>query len=1204
MNGVTLGTPVLRSYSHRAITQNLVGRPAQPSSSNQPLFAGDDKSGKRTLSRALPLAFLATSMLSPVFTTPARAEVTPESGRLVKQLESNDNELLAAAVRNAGEINERDAIPHIKRILRDANASEYALRTSLIALGKLGAKGTPPERADFTKSILPYMLKVVIAEKGPDHGLDKNARFVSPEEAEDIINTRTDKIFVVKDARKAAAEALGLTLDAPTRKQLVDASRETTLAMPNRLMALDALRNSPPDDQMTKDMRAFLETLKVEEQPELVAATMGVLIRHNDKDAWPIIEKIMTPKIPPKAATMAPATVTPPVAAQPKEPITGPQTDVDTKMFSISFGPSVPPESYPTKAHQSVIHHVLDNRRPEGLLLIQRQMAQYPLYFLNDGKTFAKAVKFFNAMSPEVQEGMLQNINVREAEKQVKAAFPRPASFSNKTEEKAFDDKIQPKPAELRKLSLSLASSMQIAKAGPIFQEIYTNKIQSNSAENQALRRIAMMGSALLKDESAIKHMLSIATDSAEDVDTRYDAIMSIHDIISPPLAPDLKTNTNRINTLQSYASIYSTNPKLTQSIYKSQLFAEIRDARKALIKLNAPVSAVDEATKRIVDRTVKQLGMSSQKWQALAQTPAFKENQQAMVDYVTKQHDADGFLRIAIISTLGSANNQEIQPTLKDLVHDPLARTDIPDLVSSNDMFMFPGYTKSEVAASTRLASIQALGQSGAIDATDLMEKGLRSDNRRIHYFTIQALSDIGKATRDTQDPAIQKNRTAIAARLMKKMPNVNLEGSERVNSMFKNLYAQAADRMGGGQELLKLMSDTKDTVLRRAIANALIHNADEKNNYMTETRVAAYLLSTSLGLDELHKKGIDGRGTEVAIIDGDYINSDMEAVKGRIFYPEWGNLKDARLRESFHGETVADVIANKKYGIAPGVDKIWSYAAWDDKQFAQPGELVHETDGLLRSIDDIIAKKTSGKSKVSVVNISLGGTSALLYGDETTVKEYLQKLSARFNTGSEAGITFVLSAGNERGEDLYHHIAGTLNSLGFHKENGKLVRSKGVILVGAIDTQGTSDRSKHKPAWFTSMQDVFNTIPPHITTVGSHLPLVDRLPNGDITNDEADGTSFSAPVTSGTALLMNNAHGKSFDTKDLIKIMQETSYQLTDAQPEGPGALDITRTVLDAQKRGLQADFNNLLDRMGLFMNLQQPPQQPEVAPSISKK
>jgi subtilisin family serine protease len=453
---------------------------------------------------------------------------------------------------------------------------------------------------------------------------------------------------------------------------------------------------------------------------------------------------------------------------------------------------------------------------------------------------------------------------------------------------------------------------------------------------------------------------------------------------------------------------------------------------------------------------------------------------------------------------------------------------------------------------------------------------------------YALEGLADLGKNLMDPRadiSPQAAEKVSGLVDRLITRMQKVQLNASPRMNNHWQKLYAEAIGHLGGQEKLVKLMETSQDGVLNRAIANGLIKNSQSLDN----PKVAQFLLVNAMGLSELHAKGIDGKGTEVAIIDGDYINDDIEGLQGKVVYPEWGNTKDAALRESFHGESVASVMvgrkANTTYGIAPGVDKIYSYAAWDDNQSADRNTPIEEADGMLRSIDDIITKKISGRSKVSVVNMSLGGTAGLLYADEEGAKQYLDKLAARFEAGSKAGITFVISAGNEGGDTMRHHLVGTLNLLGFNKQNGKLVQSNGVILVGASDTQGSQDRSKHTVSWFSSVGDVFNSSQPDVMAPGTNIPLVNREANGVMNMDEMDGTSFSAPIVTGIALLMNQAAGKPLETEKLKEILKNNTYKLEDTPQfqQGAGGVDPAKAVDAARKERVSASFGEFLNSIG---------------------
>lgn len=1111
----------------------------------------------------------------------AEAAITPESEKLVKILESTkDEELVAAALVNLAAVNERDVIPFVKTILEKGTAEEHTLKAALKAAGQLGAKSPAAEKAKFIKMIRPYLQNVVLVEK------DKSCRFMTLSAAEaEVEEEPTSKI---KDMRYTAARALGLTSDPALQADLVRAVQNSALKDEVRLLSLEALKYAPASGDLDKELMTFFEKLNQEDQKDLAAQTAAVLIRHQSKDFDSKVEKLFTPKAP--AATPAATTTPAKTADAPK----GESTIAKGFGFVFGGGSTPAPGTMPTTFQKQVLIEMLEAKRPEHAGVMLKQLASFPAYFKEEG--FPYAVEFFQAMPAASQKQLLGLIDSRETEKAVREMNPKKSSYSDVKEEKADEAKIIEKIGQHRKLALTLAVALKPADSGPVFRQIF-----NNSLESMSLRHLAVAGSAALKDEAAVGDLMALTTDNTENEDLRFDAISAVMDIGTLPLAQGLKSDRGKVELLKRYNNIFSGNEKFTQSIYKAEIFSEIRDARKALLGVNAPLKSIDEATQRIVERRVQQLTTGTERRQKLMNSKAFKEHEAKLVEYVKTNPRADGFLRIMVIGALGESKNEDVKEALKDLIKDPMVRTKVPELATSNDMLM-PGHTRQMVANGTRQASIQALGRVGGLNDTELLEKGLWDDNRRMHLVSLKAMADIGKNTAALKDEKSIARRKELSDMLIKRMPAVNLHATERMNNYFMNMYARAADRMGGGEKLLALMDKTDNTVLKRAIANGLIYNGSQLDN----PKVTQHLLSISMGVDALHKKGIDGRGVEIAIIDGDYINNDVEGMKGKIVYPDWGRIDDASLRESYHGETVASVIVGKKanltYGVAPGLSKIYSYAAWDDKVNPSKHDPLEEVDGLMRSLDHIISQRIAGKTKVSIVNISLGGSSARFYSDDA-VKERLNKIAARFKAGSQAGITFVVSAGNEGGSATRHHLIGTMNSLGYNRENGKLVQSNGVILVAAMDNQGTTDRSKHTISGFSSGGDVYNATRPDISALGSYLPLLDREDNGDLVMDEADGTSFASPLVAGGLVLMQQAHGSPLETEQVRQILGKTAYKLENTPEfrQGPGGFDIPRAVDSVTDRRMQRELGAFMRSLGGYLNQKAP--DPKAAPPVNK-
>ncbi len=1086
----------------------------------------------------LPISVaLAQQTASVVAPMPAVSQT--DRDKLVAALDTDDEQVVAAALWNLAAVNERRAIPTIERILSTGEAEQDTLQVALLALGELGSQGSAEEQSRFSRQIMPYLLKVIVEDK------DGNARFVSPEVAQEMVAKNPDS--EIKDLRADAARALGRSANPATVKHLVSIAQSATQDLKTRSLALESLKYATGQPEIHQQLAPLMDEISPAKEPGYVAKTASLLVEHEVPNIWGKLEQFFN--------TLAELKYT---SQTDKEEMLKIVVENDSLVTIAKKEPKLAGDF--SEAQVEILQSVLRAKKLAAGPMMTKQLVVNPGFF-GSQQNFAGAIAFFKSMGPETQQELLKLSDPIYAEKQVRAALPQDVA-----EDPEQQEKIKEQIQLVSQLSLAFSAAIQNPKAAETFQKIFMDP-----TKDTVQRQLAIVGSTLLKDKTAIEPLLQLATSNTENPEFRYDALAGVFDILSPPLDKEADTDTRKFDALQKYLMVYSKHPEqFKQSFFLSEIFNEVRDTQKQLLRANAPAAAIAEATDMIVENKLNAYSTAADQWAKLLNKPELQKYQQEMLKYVRENNNADGFLRVLMVSALGASRNAEVSNTLEEMIKDPLIRVQIDDLYSCNDMMNFPGYTKSVVADAHRLAAIEALEKVGGIHAAELIEKGTYSDDRQTHYYSIKALAEIGKNTRHLKNPELRARREALGQRILERMPTVDLEKTDRLNTFFMKLYAEAADQLGFRPQLLEMLKAEPNPVIRRAIANGLI-----TNDQLSQPDVAQHLLSNSLNAHELHKQGIDGRGTEIAIIDGDYINRDLEGMEGKVVYPKWGHTKDAALRESFHGESVAAAIsgkhANVMYGLAPGVEKIHSYAAWDDfTEEAGPNAPVEETDGMLRAIDDIIQKRLRGESNVSVVNMSLGGTAALLYADEVGTKIYLDKLAAHIEAASKLGISFVISAGNERGEELRHYLVGTLNALGFSKKSGNLAETKGVILVGATDTQGSKDRKDHKMSWFSSMGDPFNPSQPDLVAPGTNIPLASREADGSYGMDEMDGTSFSAPITAAALLLMQQVYGGPIPPHLAEEIFRKSSVPLEDTPRfmQGPGQLDIHRAIEEVRK------------------------------------
>ncbi|ABI67514.1 S8 family serine peptidase [Syntrophomonas wolfei] len=168
-----------------------------------------------------------------------------------------------------------------------------------------------------------------------------------------------------------------------------------------------------------------------------------------------------------------------------------------------------------------------------------------------------------------------------------------------------------------------------------------------------------------------------------------------------------------------------------------------------------------------------------------------------------------------------------------------------------------------------------------------------------------------------------------------------------------------------------------------------------------------------------------------------------------------------------------------------------------------------------IIKAIDYAI------EAEVDVINLSMGSDR---YSD--IENEVIQK-------AINCGITVVASAGNE-GDSRYDYPASY----------------PGVISVGAIDRQGN-------PANFSNHNDQVDVVAPGVEIKACR-------PGNSY--DCLNGTSFSAPMVTGTAAMLKSLD-QSLQPDAICKIIQETSYDLGSPGRDnyyGYGVVDMGRAVL----------------------------------------
>jgi serine protease AprX len=249
----------------------------------------------------------------------------------------------------------------------------------------------------------------------------------------------------------------------------------------------------------------------------------------------------------------------------------------------------------------------------------------------------------------------------------------------------------------------------------------------------------------------------------------------------------------------------------------------------------------------------------------------------------------------------------------------------------------------------------------------------------------------------------------------------------------------------------------------------------------------------------------GLDGTGVGVAIIDsGMAANSDLNA--SNVVYSQDFTGSNSTVDQYGHGTHVAGIIAGT--GAASSLSKdFYTFKGIADNVSIVNLRVLDQngagTDSeVIAAIQEAIELKST--YNIKIINLSLGRP---VYESYT-----LDPLCQAVEQAWQAGITVVTAAGNY-GRD---NIAST-NGYGTIIAPGN---DPYVITVGAMNTEGTPDRTDDVPASYSSKgPSIFDqVVKPDIVAPGNSI--VSLYTPGDTLDAESDGSEIPASlyVTNGT--------------------------------------------------------------------------------------
>ncbi len=498
------------------------------------------------------------------------------------------------------------------------------------------------------------------------------------------------------------------------------------------------------------------------------------------------------------------------------------------------------------------------------------------------------------------------------------------------------------------------------------------------------------------------------------------------------------------------------------------------------------------------------------------------------------------------ILGTLKDSNDSTIQ-RLIDKTRSPLK-----GIIDWDEDPAYRG-DPSRYGATMRVRNMEALGRIGSEKGLGVMLDAL--EDPILKGYALKPLASIADAVNDTAD---EKTLERVRGELLEIMSNPDPARAARAQRIEA---AGTLFRFNGGVDAVKnFIATTPNPNFKRHAMAGLVINDYALDPKHPDHDLVRPMLVPELGIEKFHKQGITGKGVDIAVVDGGYVDkSNTEAFQNRVRLPA-----RAGSPEHYHPTMVASTAAGngRITGVAP--DSMIYSDKWPDLDGKDPME----------GYKKMIAGKLRGENNIRVINNSWGLTNnaALIYKD---IRDMLREYKKVVQMAEKAGIQIVFSAGNE-GEGLGFPGVGTLSLFGLdidkltQEEKADLDYILGkVVLVGASNTQGLEDVKDHRLAEFSSVGDSLNRkLIPTVVAPGVDM-MVYSWDNGASPKELVNGTSFSGPYVSGLIALMFQANPK-LTPQDVRDILTKTAVKLPDLPDTAQGYGEVVPDAAIAAAKG----------------------------------
>ncbi len=682
---------------------------------------------------------------------------------------------------------------------------------------------------------------------------------------------------------------------------------------------------------------------------------------------------------------------------------------------------------------------------------------------------------------------------------------------------------------------LGSVSQPVIARAREVIRQMAINPPAGSPEERDALAVMATQLWVMQNDPDAIASAIVLAGDEFRSVtpDDQTDLLSAVVDM--------LELDARKAGQVQLSRAVFSVLKRSDHSLLEEAVQREIEDQFSAE-RLKQPVQTVD-ANPLMRDGNGLRIN------QGLIENlqPSLKPLRPHLEQLLNGKNPV--MTQMLISRVIGLLKDKLLLDPLIDKVRDPLK--------GQMDWNAERSYQRNPSidGANIRLNALLALGRIGDAKALDVMLDAV--DDPILRPYVLEPLGRLAKSTNAQNDVKALENVRDKLVRVIE---------SPDTGRMMRAIRLRAADALfqfdGGAESIKNFAKRTSDPNFKRQALSVLVSNNYALDPSHPDHPLVRALTVPELNVEMIHNGGITGKGVDMSVIDGGYVDqNNHEAFQDRVKLPA-----NAEHSEDEHPTMVSSTAAanGKLKGVAPSA--IIYSDQWPDFDAADPMAVYKK----------IIEGKLRGENNVRVINNSWGFNNQNIVVFKE-IRDILKQFKTVVDLAERAGIQIVFAAGNS-GEEPGLPKLGTLSLFGVDIEKLTAEDQKTldyildkVILVGAVNTQGSSDIRQHRVAEFSSVGDSLNNkLAPAVVAPGVDMMTYSwGEKNGNKPKELVNGTSFASPFVSGVVALMMEANPK-LTPVQVRDILKKTAVKLPNVPVtlQGAGEVDPQAVVRLAQE------------------------------------